>query len=186
MQFCSRQGLWFTCFKGWRWSRGWNMLFRLSDVHVLLSTIHPYVYSSVQEWHFDTIPLPPWHTAEWQVMCIFKALHDDLDSNHQHQRLTKDEFHRLYEVRDLKWKHVRSTRGIASIHFEVRYVPVTVSVCKACIVNSMTAIFCGTLQCLRIHRTKEPKCRHRLVGVSYFIFINSAMPSWNRNRSTSS
>ena len=47
------------------------------------------------------------HAAEWQVLCIFKALHNEVDMNRQQRRLTKDEFHRLYEVRDLKWKQVR-------------------------------------------------------------------------------
>lgn len=54
--------------------------------------------------------ISPRYAAEWQVMCIFKALLNDLDSNKEHPLLTKDEFHRLYEVRDLKWKHVSSTQ----------------------------------------------------------------------------
>ena len=42
--------------------------------------------------------------AEWQVMCIFKALHKD--PHQQHQDLSLNEFYSFYEVRDLKWKQV--------------------------------------------------------------------------------
>ena len=43
-------------------------------------------------------------TAEWQVMCIFKALHRD--PIEQHKELSLEEFYSFYEVRDLKWKQV--------------------------------------------------------------------------------
>ena len=46
-------------------------------------------------------------TAEWQVMCIFKALHKD-DPQGQQQYLTRKEFRSLYEVRNLRWKPVCS------------------------------------------------------------------------------
>lgn len=38
-------------------------------------------------------------------MCIFKALHED-DPEGQRQYLTRKEFRRLYEVRNLRWKPV--------------------------------------------------------------------------------
>lgn len=41
---------------------------------------------------------------EWQVMCIFKALHTN--PNEQHTDLSVDEFYNFYEVRDLKWRQV--------------------------------------------------------------------------------
>ena len=46
-------------------------------------------------------------TAEWQVMCIFKALHKNVDPlEQQGHYLTKEEFRGLYEVRNLRWKSV--------------------------------------------------------------------------------
>ena len=44
------------------------------------------------------------YVAEWQVMCIFKALHTN--PNEQHTDLSVDEFYNFYEVRDLKWRQV--------------------------------------------------------------------------------
>ena len=42
--------------------------------------------------------------AEWQVMCIFKALHKD--PKQQHQEISLEDFYSFYELRDLKWKQV--------------------------------------------------------------------------------
>ena len=44
------------------------------------------------------------YSAEWQVMCTFKALHNDPQQQQQH--LSKEEFRRLYEMRNLNWKAV--------------------------------------------------------------------------------
>ena len=42
--------------------------------------------------------------AEWQVMCIFKALH--IDPREQHKDVSLEEFYSFYELRDLRWKKV--------------------------------------------------------------------------------
>ena len=49
------------------------------------------------------------YTAEWQVMCIFKALQKNvnpLEQQEQDHYLTKEEFHDLYDIWNLKWKLV--------------------------------------------------------------------------------
>ncbi len=59
-------------------------------------------------------PPPPSHTAEWQVMCIFKALHQsgprtshsDDDDDEGVKDLTLEQFYGFYEVFNLKWKRV--------------------------------------------------------------------------------
>ena len=43
-------------------------------------------------------------TAEWQVMCVFKALH--VNPNDQHSELRDTEFYDFYEVQNLKWREV--------------------------------------------------------------------------------
>ena len=43
-------------------------------------------------------------TAEWQVMCTFKALHRDPEQ--QHAGLSRDEFYSFYEMIGFKWKQV--------------------------------------------------------------------------------
>ena len=48
-----------------------------------------------------------WSTAEWQVMCVFKALH--VNPNDQHSELREAEFYDFYEVQNLKWREVKST-----------------------------------------------------------------------------
>lgn len=61
------------------------------------------------------LPLPPpfishssssrsYPLAEWQVMCIFKALH--INEEEQDQGLTLEEFKKFYEVLDYKWTEV--------------------------------------------------------------------------------
>ena len=44
------------------------------------------------------------HPAEWQVMCVFKALH--VNSNDRHSELKEAEFYNFYEVQNLKWREV--------------------------------------------------------------------------------
>ena len=56
-------------------------------------------------WYYSVDPLKS--AAEWQVMCIFKALHKD--PKQQHQELSREDFYSFYEVQDLKWKQVRTT-----------------------------------------------------------------------------
>jgi two pore calcium channel protein 1 len=41
---------------------------------------------------------------EWQVMCVFKALH--VNPNDQHSELQEAEFYDFYEVQNLKWREV--------------------------------------------------------------------------------
>ena len=43
--------------------------------------------------------------AEWQVMCIYKALHKDRQMHPQGLGLT--DFHHFYEVINYKWEEVR-------------------------------------------------------------------------------
>ena len=44
------------------------------------------------------------HAAEWQVMCVFKALH--ANPNDTHSELSDKEFYDFYEVQNLKWRQV--------------------------------------------------------------------------------
>ena len=43
-------------------------------------------------------------TAEWQVMCVFKAMH--INPSEQHTELSEQEFYDFYEVQNLKWREV--------------------------------------------------------------------------------
>ena len=44
------------------------------------------------------------HTvAEWQVMCIFKSLNKDPNSQYQYGGLDEEDFLRFYEVLDFEW-----------------------------------------------------------------------------------
>ena len=43
-------------------------------------------------------------TAEWQVMCVFKALH--IVRSEQCTELSEKEFYDFYEVQNLKWREV--------------------------------------------------------------------------------
>ena len=46
--------------------------------------------------------------AEWQVMCVFRALHK---KRHQdHTPLSKKEFYSFYQVQNLKWRKVRRNK----------------------------------------------------------------------------
>ena len=44
-------------------------------------------------------------TAEWQVMCVFKAMHTN--PSEQHAALSEKEFYDFYEVQNLKWREVQ-------------------------------------------------------------------------------
>ena len=44
-------------------------------------------------------------TAEWQVMCEFKALHTDREQGHM--AVCLKEFYTFYEVQNLRWAQVR-------------------------------------------------------------------------------
>ena len=43
-------------------------------------------------------------TAEWQVMCVFKAMHTN--PSEQHAELSEKEFYNFYEVQNFKWREV--------------------------------------------------------------------------------
>lgn len=59
--------------------------------------------------------------AKWQAMCIFKELQGDQDQSvHMHDgqdlehaehnvmpTICEEQFHKLYEVKDLRWQRVR-------------------------------------------------------------------------------
>ena len=50
-------------------------------------------------------PFPSSCAAEWQVMCVFKALHTNREE--EHTDLCLEEFYTFYEVQNLKWTQVR-------------------------------------------------------------------------------
>ena len=54
------------------------------------------------------------YTAEWQVMCVFKALH--VNPNDTHSELREKEFYDFYEVQNLKWRKVHCKLGLLFIH----------------------------------------------------------------------
>ena len=49
--------------------------------------------------------LPFVYLAEWQVMCVFKALLVNPREDHTH--LSREEFYDFYEIQNLKWREVR-------------------------------------------------------------------------------
>lgn len=52
-------------------------------------------------------------TADFEVMCMFKALHKDATHVGQHQPLSSEEFYNFYEVQDMRWKEVSHLIGVA-------------------------------------------------------------------------
>ena len=44
--------------------------------------------------------------AEWQIMCVFKALHKNPQQQQQHSELSLTEFYNFYEVQNFKWREV--------------------------------------------------------------------------------
>ena len=46
------------------------------------------------------------HSAEFEVMCMFKSLHEDSTHIGQHQPISREEFNNFYEVQDMRWKQV--------------------------------------------------------------------------------
>ena len=44
--------------------------------------------------------------AEFEVMCMFKALHKDTAYVHPYQGISREEFYSFYEVQGMRWKQV--------------------------------------------------------------------------------
>ena len=65
-------------------------------------------------------------TAEWQVMCVFKALH--ADPSNQHSELSEAEFSDFYEVQNLKWREVSGSLSLTQ--------------CGTCSFNSVCVCVC--------------------------------------------
>ena len=47
--------------------------------------------------------------AEFEVMCIFKALHKDSAHIQPRQGISREEFYSFYEVQGMRWKQVSQT-----------------------------------------------------------------------------
>ena len=47
--------------------------------------------------------------AEFEVMCMFKALHKDSAHTQPHQGISREEFYSFYEVQGMRWKQVGHT-----------------------------------------------------------------------------
>ena len=54
--------------------------------------------------------------AEFEIMCMFKALHKDSAHNAQpYQGISREEFYRFYEVQGMRWKHVSHTSYMQAV-----------------------------------------------------------------------
>ena len=53
-----------------------------------------------------SITISHYSAADFEVMCMFKALHKDTTYIGQHQPISREEFYNFYEVQDMRWKEV--------------------------------------------------------------------------------
>ena len=61
--------------------------------------------------------------AEFEVMCMFKALHKDSARVQPYQGISREEFYSLYEVQGMRWKQVSHTMHAVHVWYTM-YEPI--------------------------------------------------------------
>ena len=66
------------------------------------------MYTVVAKWRLQLCACAAFfvNSADFEVMCMFKALHKDTTYIGQHKPISREEFFSFYEVQDMRWKEV--------------------------------------------------------------------------------